>query len=1008
MSWKEEFMNWIWEEELNLEALKEVEPELASILAERVAGRYMVYPPKNKPEPFVIQRHEIGESVSDRTPIIVRDKKGRIRVIPIRELFTYTERVNERLSRKEINDLETWTVSGWSKIKYVFRHSIVGKLKRIRVPEGIIEVTEDHSLFRNNESLKVSELKEGERIDLLELPEIRGALNVDKDWAWLMGFYLAEGSAHRGYLLLTNKDLGLLEKARIILGKYGYKASLSINNDAWNLESNLKLPEDWFTVSAVHEHEERVSRWKTVPSFVFSWNEVSQNAFLEGYLDGDGICISKGHIEFGSTSQALIQGLLLIIKRLYPERTFTITTQGDLIRVRVVKPEHNRFSIDRNIVKGIETAVQRDARGKRNSNYKHGRLVRKSPFVEPLFTYSDRRYVYDLETESHDFLAGVGKIRAHNSQHFDMRFKVNGYLVGWSIVGFSKDNPATVELLLQNVGKGFRAETKASQPLVWINVEGEVKAGEVGAGVEKAGKFTILTGTKRYREARAVFGAQKEWFHEYFLKDGHYFKDWTRVIFRAVRVQRLDPTSKRPTGKTETFWRFMIPKNQIPYALERGMKEGWKPPAGIIPFPLDWAKKNFAKEVAEWEEYMKGKKEEEKKLSTASFCISEFSYMGPRHIRGMKRREWHLLIDDGGTSVMDFRSDEHPLYVSPISMTYEGRINKKWLSYEGKLKPQELWNPNKELEGDVEVLTEGELGLTKEKKDGKEALWLHIPKGVMKGNWLLLQEEQESPFYTFTKEFVISLAGEAFFVFDRHEIEGVSHWDLRIRLKIEDKWEDFLWEFSGMDERLDEKGVEEPVEAIHKRCNDLEWMNPDFKEGKRKVGGIWTTVERIDQGNATFYNATDEFWSFNLDGEVLNGYFIAKKEDGMWKVMRSRLPSPQLAKEGTGDPSTGDWYKPFKVEQKQGWDYFILSIYDERAFTRAEPEEMVKEYLSNLKLPAGVDVRIGLYPVAGTLHHARVMNVKFPDTWTVDEATAWIKKNRLERWGQKRIVKREE
>jgi len=51
-----------------------------------------------------------------------------------------------------------------------------------------------------------------------------------------------------------------------------------------------------------------------------------------------------------------------------------------------------------------------------------------------------------------------------DSEHVDFRFKVNGFLEGWSIVGASRDDPHTPQKFLENIGKGFRAETKCPNP----------------------------------------------------------------------------------------------------------------------------------------------------------------------------------------------------------------------------------------------------------------------------------------------------------------------------------------------------------------------------------------------------------------------------------------------------------------------------------------------------------------------------------------------------------------
>lgn len=336
-----------------------------------------------------------------------------------------------------------------------------------------------------------------------------------------------------------------------------------------------------------------------------------------------------------------------------------------------------------------------------------------------------------------------------DSQHFDIRFKANGYAIGWSVVGFSKDKPARLDYWKPAVG--MRAETKARQPLEWLRVEGDIKAGEVGAGIEKAGKFTILSGTKKNKQARAIFGAQKVWFHEYFIKNGNHFKDWTRLIVRAIKVTKRDPVTKKPMkGKTEIMWRFMKPKDQTPYAILRGRRKKWKPPKGIIPFPLEWTKKKFPSNYEKWVEYMEGKKKESS-LAGSRYSLIEHKWMGPVHKRGIPKREFHLLLDDGKERVMDFRSTISPAWEPDVAMILEGRISKKWMSYEGELRPMQHWNSNKKLVSEVSIIAKGNLVLDKDIQNKKIRYTLKIEKGLLRGKKSLIQEEKNSPFYKFSR-----------------------------------------------------------------------------------------------------------------------------------------------------------------------------------------------------------------------------------------------------------------
>jgi len=168
-----------------------------------------------------------------------------------------------------------------------------------------------------------------------------------------------------------------------------------------------------------------------------------------------------------------------------------------------------------------------------------------------------------------------------------------------------------------------------------------------------------------------------------------------------------------------------------------------------------------------------------------------------------------------------------------------------------------------------------------------------------------------------------------------------------------------------------------------------------LKEGtevERPLGNVVTWVTVIDHGTVRIIENTPDFVNLVLKSKYFNNVnFIAKRTEHGW-IFRREIPVRGLS---TGDPLHGKPYSPFVVKKKSTWNYFRVYIYDPKEFTRAEPMEKVKKYLPDLKIPEGVKVYIGLYPVPGRIHHARVFMVEFPDTWKIEDAFEWIKKNRL-------------
>ena len=382
------------------------------------------------------------------------------------------------------------------------------------------------------------------------------------------------------------------------------------------------------------------------------------------------------------------------------------------------------------------------------------------------------------------------------SQHIDFRMEVNDHLVGWTITapgGIPREahsveeakkiiwKEAKHEFVASKKNRGHRAETKARQPKVWLTVEGMVKPGEVGATKTKPGIFVIVD------KGQVYFGAQKPYFHEYFIKSdmGKEFpKDkWTRIVFRAVNVQVIDPETKRPRPGTELMWRALIPGDQTPYALKRGFKKKWVPPKGYIPIPPELRKGELYEKWLKWvkEEWSKKEEKKSEELAKAQFVIHYLSYMGQIVIRGIPHQRWFLRLKKDG-KVYSWISDYDFTRFSPVAMEYEGVVDKKWFDYEGDIPPNTKYNPTKTLTAKMKIIDKGSCDVESTEVEGAEKMSIKLNGKRVTGSFTLVQEEKESPIYTIEK--LTEDLEEARFVLQKHEIEtpeGLkSHYDIRI------------------------------------------------------------------------------------------------------------------------------------------------------------------------------------------------------------------------------------
>lgn len=123
-----------------------------------------------------------GDSVVGKTPLLLRNKNtGNIFIELIENLTkanTYSLTFNDKESA-ELEDIETWTEKGWTKIQRVIRHKLAKnkKLFRITTHSGSVIVTDDHSLITNEGiEIKPKDVKVGSQL-LHSFPEFTNDIN---------------------------------------------------------------------------------------------------------------------------------------------------------------------------------------------------------------------------------------------------------------------------------------------------------------------------------------------------------------------------------------------------------------------------------------------------------------------------------------------------------------------------------------------------------------------------------------------------------------------------------------------------------------------------------------------------------------------------------------------------------------------------------------------------------------------------------------------------------------
>lgn len=328
------------------------------------------------------------DSVPKDTPILIK-QNGTIKSVPIEDLYVSPLTMSRAKLDISKNNIEILTEKGFSKISYVYRHKTKKKMFRLYSRKGIVTVSEDHSLIKDGKSVSPKILKIGDSLELINY-KFSNDNEIDSELAWVLGFWLAEGTTchwkGKKYIwALVNQKIELLEKSKNILAKYGLETKIldtMKSSKVYKLVpvGNHKLFYELFSDWCLTKTES-----KKVPSFLFTASEKAKKEFLSGYLIGDGHIGKKDGIISGeSIDSCIIHGISLILDSLNLEYSLNYRKDKKTYSFRLIK----------------------------NTNDSR---IRKENLIYKIETYTNEDYIYDVETENHHFCGGLGNVLLHNS-----------------------------------------------------------------------------------------------------------------------------------------------------------------------------------------------------------------------------------------------------------------------------------------------------------------------------------------------------------------------------------------------------------------------------------------------------------------------------------------------------------------------------------------------------------------------------------------------------------------
>lgn len=351
------------------------------------------------------------ECLSSQTPLIVR-QMGVISVKAAADLMPLRRNGESVQTHSPEELLEVWDGEDWTCVKAITatrrrRTDPDHEMLRIAARGGVIDVTAHHEMLDgDHEQVSACDVQEGDELAIANwMPDAPGWTSLTPELAELLGLLTADGHVSRDgkHVRLTNNDFMIRSRAmglwsRLFLRRSRPWSGTSGFDDAASVEavdfSGAPAVGPW-----LREQLYTASSFKQVPPLVLNASHEIQEAFLTGYHAGDGL--KRGSdMSVKTNSAVLAQGLcLLYFNQRQPASVYAEQRDG-------------------------RTCYQLNLRSAARVGAKGAHLLRSPSEVrciEPA-PIADEEWVFDLETESGVFCAGVGRLIVHNSPRRGLEF----------------------------------------------------------------------------------------------------------------------------------------------------------------------------------------------------------------------------------------------------------------------------------------------------------------------------------------------------------------------------------------------------------------------------------------------------------------------------------------------------------------------------------------------------------------------------------------------------------
>jgi GDPmannose 4,6-dehydratase len=350
------------------------------------------------------------ECLSAQTPLMVRERGVQAVRTPA-DLVALREKGPSVQTFEPQELVEVWDGEDWTRVSAITatRRRATDpdhRLLSVQARAGVVELTAHHTMLTDErEEIRADAFEEGDRVALCEeMPDPPVWTAITNEMAELMGLMAADGWVDRGgkKACFTNNDPELRRRvaelwSRLFLGRSKEWSGTS----GWDPDAEvgkLNLTGAAGARAFLREQLYTPTAHKQVPPLVLNSHTEVQEAFLEGYYAGDGLKRGNG-MSVKTNSPVLAQGLCWLYHWIgQPASVY-------------VEQRAGKAYYQLNLAARVRVGAQ-------------GEHLRKDPaeirkIVAPV---DDSQWVFDLETESGVFCAGVGRVVVHNSPRRGLEF----------------------------------------------------------------------------------------------------------------------------------------------------------------------------------------------------------------------------------------------------------------------------------------------------------------------------------------------------------------------------------------------------------------------------------------------------------------------------------------------------------------------------------------------------------------------------------------------------------